>query len=139
VTPNQLVASKREVRFDKGVTIHKKMTTSVTSNKHVYCLNINLGRTQHTQTARYAQHLERMQCVNALPKNSLENVSGDETLEGAPPEGQPTVIDDDELKAATEPDSRQTCQELAKRFNVNVEAIRRHPLQNPPGLLITRA
>jgi hypothetical protein len=50
-------------------------------------------------------------------------MSGDETLENAPHEGWPAVINGDELTAATEPDSSQTCQELLERFNVSNETI----------------
>jgi hypothetical protein len=73
----------------------------------------------------YAQHLERIQRVNTLPKNGVEKLSGNKTLEGAPHKGWPTVIDG-EFKAVPEPDSSRTCQEFAQSFNVSDETIRLH-------------
>jgi histone-lysine N-methyltransferase SETMAR len=56
-------------------------------------------------------------------------VSGDEILEDTPHEGRLTITDDNELKAANEPDSSQTCQELAETSNVSDETIHLHLCQ----------
>jgi histone-lysine N-methyltransferase SETMAR len=53
-------------------------------------------------------------------------VSGDDTFEDAPRDGQPTITDDNELKAATELDSSHTCQEPVEIFNVSDETIHLH-------------
>ena len=52
--------------------------------------------------------------------------SGDASYDDAPRQGRPTIVDDDELMAAIESDSSQTCQQLAERFNVRDETIRLH-------------
>lgn len=52
--------------------------------------------------------------------------TGDETLEDKPRSGRPKSLDLDQLKAAIEEDSSQTCQELAQRFGVSDETIRVH-------------
>jgi hypothetical protein len=105
--PNKLIASKHEVHFGKVVQIDKrKRPYQLPLSEHVYSMSINLGQTQHRQPARCAQHLERIQWVNALPKDGSENLSGDETLAC---EGQLTIIDDDRLKATIESNSNQTC------------------------------
>ncbi|XP_067131582.1 histone-lysine N-methyltransferase SETMAR-like [Centruroides vittatus] len=52
--------------------------------------------------------------------------SGDESLKDVPREGRPYVINDDELQAAIEEDSAQTCQMLAQRISVNDETVRLH-------------
>lgn len=51
---------------------------------------------------------------------------GDDSLEDAPRPGRPEVIDNEELKAEIELDTKQSCQVLAERFNVSDETIRLH-------------
>ena len=48
------------------------------------------------------------------------------TLEDQPRSGRPSSLDEEQLKQAIEEDSSLTCQELAERFNVSDETIRRH-------------
>lgn len=53
-------------------------------------------------------------------------VSGDESLEDSPRSGRPSVIDNEELRAVIENDSKLTCQELSQMFSVSDETIRLH-------------
>ena len=51
---------------------------------------------------------------------------GDETLEDAPRAGRPTQVPNEELQAAIEANSGQTCEELGLQFSVSRETIRQH-------------
>ncbi|XP_023214631.1 histone-lysine N-methyltransferase SETMAR-like [Centruroides sculpturatus] len=52
--------------------------------------------------------------------------SGDESLKDEPREGRPYVINNDELQAAIEEDSTQTCQILAQKFSISDETVHLH-------------
>ena len=55
--------------------------------------------------------------------------SGNENLEDEPRSGRPSIVNNEDIKLASEQDSSQTCQDLALRFNVSDETICLHKHQ----------